>query len=374
MCLLLFTGCATPANRIELQHDIDSSGVITCEIDYAMYPHAASLLSGFDSIEIAYPKNSKDTYRTGDSILIGVQIERPSKSPQTWYIRCTVTADDLKDNIYRVARLRMQNEHTLRFDSYLVPILIEIFDTDANLLTSSTQLFPESFVSYGVISACENELRGSLDSHDQRDDEESTQEDNASETTKGVIELDSIAYFLADGATIQNSIYWESPSTDRLPLDPEQNERLFNTFGSFVSLLSMSNLIGDEKGLDGLRDAAWHSVFRMPSLLSIMFGGISVGVDARFDEAINVQSYHNWLQNNEVHKGYQSTVPHIYRVPVDMKVNDQVSTVVQIVVTGPVHPIRLTGGMLAFDATHPSRDKGKITARLLAARRGTQGL
>ncbi|MCA8964910.1 MAG: hypothetical protein H6838_11270 [Planctomycetes bacterium] len=246
----------------------------------------------------------------GDTVLYGLRLRRGDQQ-QRWLLRLHLDEVDAGG-----APLRWDlqvNGGLQRFESALSRVTATVADADGNVLGGSRPQMPRDFLARGFAPACE-QVRAYREDHPE------------AEAGQGFYEgVD--ARLLAEAVVSAMAL-----------LDTVRNDPL-------------------------LSPILWQVVQR-PSLLSVIGNlGVSVVVQPRF------------LRATETVPPI-SEMPHgaVWRVPIDLFVNDAPALVAELVVGTSLPPFGVGGGILAAIARHPSDPEVEFEVLLLAARRGAAPL
>jgi hypothetical protein len=264
-----------------------------------------------------HPPAAGETWRSGDSVLLGIAIDAAGQQRE-WYLRATIvgkiggeydgTPFTISDSV-RVKRSG-RGEEWVRIDYDLVRVKIELFDGETRRLSRSTALMPELCLQYGLLDYIEQSLDG----------------------------RDAFA-----AAQLQSGEDGE----------PLASEELRRAVAGWIAIMKLPEFLQRERSMEQL---IWRIIER-PNLLSLLMRGrvnLDVGLsgeDARPETTAG---------------GFEPA----YRVPVSLTINGRPAVRCEIVVTRADPPLGPCGGLLAIDATHPSDPQRKLSVRLLGARRG----
>ncbi|MDF1798900.1 MAG: hypothetical protein P1V81_06970 [Planctomycetota bacterium] len=127
---------------------------------------------------------------------------------------------------------------------------------------------------------------------------------------------------------------------------------------STQSLVSLFGLAQDD---DLLADLLW-SVVDKPNLLSLVLSlGVDVALRAEFESAERVPD----------EDSPAPAFPGLWRLPVSLWINEQLALELDLFVTRPAPPLAVTGGIVALEGRHPTRDV-TLFARLVGSRAGQE--
>lgn len=130
---------------------------------------------------------------------------------------------------------------------------------------------------------------------------------------------------------------------------------------ALFSLLSLFDAIQANTALSPLREGAAAHVLRRPSLLKMLDPSrrnVSIGTQPQLAETAAGE----WPGATD---GRPARV-----FPIQVRIGDERAAWCRAVAVPPASPLHLTGGLVAFDVTHPSRPDRRIVGRVLAAARG----
>lgn len=248
----------------------------------------------------------------GDTVLYGLRLRRGA-TQQRWLLRLRLDEVDVDVDAAPLRWDLQVNGEMQRFESVHSRVTATVADADGNVLGSSRPRMPRDFLARGFAPACE-QVRAYREAHPDLD------------TAQGF--YDGVdARLLAEAVVSAMAL-----------LDTVRNDPL-------------------------LSPILWQ-VVRRPSLLSVLGNlGVSVVVQPRFLRATQTVPP-------------IAEMPHgaVWRVPIDLLVNDSPALVAELVVGTSRPPFGVGGGILGAIARHPSDPDVEFEVLLLAARRGVPPL
>jgi hypothetical protein len=309
LLVLVLPACA-PGKRVQLEPTIEiQPGPI------ARFAAGTRLVEGFDAFE---PGRG---WSPGDTVLLGIAMDAPGVSRE-WYIKATAIGDlpiksgdqialfSPRDSVrVRYAGKNGAAEHRwVRVDYNLVPVMVELFDAEAKLLSQNLAMMPEMCLQYGMI-------------------------DN--------IELQRDGRGFYDSVTVP-------PDGGELVAGEEQKRFL----AGWVAMMKLPDFLHRES----MQGVLWQLIER-PSLFSLLRnGGVSLGLgmDARRAELVEPPPL-----------GLPAPV---YRVPLEVEVNGATAMNCELMLARAVPPLGPCNALIGLDAVNPRDGRKRVTVRLLAAR------
>ncbi|MEO6593696.1 MAG: hypothetical protein ABIP94_02965 [Planctomycetota bacterium] len=276
------------------------------------FPGASALLDGFD------PLAADDAWRAGDEVLYGLRLLRAGHA-RHWLLHLRLTeplaiarandevgAGELLPPVEWSIRI---NDEPQAFGSRLCRVIATVTDAAGVVLGRSEPLLPRDFLQRGFSTACQL-VQQRLDAHPE---------------TRGSDEFYT--------------------GMDVRPLAE-----------ATVCTVALLQVVQED---DVLAPLLWHVVQR-PSIWSVVANlGARVVLRPRFHAAAEAPSPVAGAGPGPV-----------WRVPMNLMVNDTLALQVEMLVGGAVPPFALCGGMLGATAHHPMQAGTEFSLILLGARRG----
>jgi hypothetical protein len=257
-----------------------------------------------------------EAWLPGDTVLLGIAVDAGNEQRE-WYLRARALGkiftnmDGISLAMSDTVRVRRAaGGEWVRLDYDLVRVLVELFDGEGELLSSSESLMPELCLQHGLFEYVSQSLDG----------------------------LDAFA-----PGQMAYGDHGEILASDELK----------RAVAGWIAIMKLPEFLQRDPGMDTL---IWRLIDR-PSLLSLVaHRGLKMevglnGKDARPEPA-------------------RSEYGDAYRVPVMLTLNGRPAVRCEIVIARGDPPLGPCNGLLAIDAAHPSDPSRRIAVRLLAAQRG----
>lgn len=250
-----------------------------------LFPVAPTLLDGFDVDEDAPPA-------AGDAILYGIAIH--GETPQTWYIRLTLMAQDEKPARWSRSVEWGADRRVFEFESDVHPVNIELFNSEGKLLQAESGAIPTILLNKGLFDAASPDI-----------------------------------------------------PPDHIPGAAES--RALGVLG----IAAFTEALGSQQALQSV---LWKIIDRPP------WWTFLAGVDLSI----------------EYSQGVATAAPHpavaddarAALVPVDLTLNGHVVLRLSVLAAPSKTPLGLCGGALSIEGAGTRDDRPRLSARLLAAKRG----
>jgi len=163
------------------------------------------------------------------------------------------------------------------------------------------------------------------------------------------------ATFLGEGfhGTCSRARTWGLPLQEN---DSEAAHALITVITSFVGFLETFH---QSPSLESLRTTIAASTLAKPSIFSAIFG-LRLSIDPMITSPIDESRPLPARRDGDGALKFTTT----------LTLNGTPALALDLVVVEPAPPLRVVGGVIGFEASHPSLPQRKFAARLLAARRG----
>ncbi len=287
-----------------------------------------TILEGFDSAD-------GDDFRVGDTALYGIRLDDPDGTHAS-FVRAVVRSgvlpastaavvdDDaggtpllVSPSFSAITLTRRSGEKTTNESGFVV-VEITVYDESGARTGRSFIGAPERFLRAGFFGPCRR------------------------------------AKSLLDGsgaATLEDAMEGGA--------DPETERALGDEFLTMIAAyLSFLETFRSSPDLESLRRRIADSVVEEPSLLSVVFKGLTLQLRPSL-ETVAAET-----------RALPAPSDDAIRYSTTMRLNDTLALVLDLAVVESRPPLAVVAGVIALDAAHPSHPERRFAARLLATRRG----